>query len=79
MSVAMSRASCEPKLRTMMAGFRASCRGSGAMGICEGYSSLRHLGFGAVRYRSPWKDVLGQIHACRRPVLADKGRREQLA
>lgn len=54
-------------------------RGSGAIGISEGYSSLRHSAFGAARYCSPSKDVLGQIGSFKMPALPDKGRREQLA
>lgn len=75
----MSRASCKLVLRMLITNPHVSGHRRGAIDISEGYSSLRHLAFGVVRYRSPLKDVLGQIHTFKMPVLTDKGRREQLA
>jgi len=51
----------------------------GATDIPEGYGSLRQSAFGAARYCPSLRDVSGQIHAFKMPVLTDKGRGEQLA
>lgn len=75
----MSRASCELTLRSLITSPHVSHRGRGAIDTAEGHSGLRHSAFGAVRYRCPLKDVLGQILTFKMPVLTDKGRREQLA
>lgn len=77
--MATSGASCRLVLRTPMAHPACVLLQESSDRYLWGYSSLRHSALGVRRYCSPSKDVLGQIHASKMPVLTDKGRREQLA